>query len=37
MVVCICNAITESMIKKDPTLIKQVGKCCGKCLKDDKK
>ena len=32
MYVCICNRITESMLEKDPQLIKQCGTQCGKCL-----
>jgi bacterioferritin-associated ferredoxin len=32
MYVCICNAITESDIEKDPKLKERVGSICGKCL-----
>ena len=32
MYVCICNAITESDIEKDPRLEERVGSICGKCL-----
>lgn len=31
MYVCICNQITEDMIKNDPSLIKKIGTNCGKC------
>jgi hypothetical protein len=32
MYICICNAITEKMLKEDPTLIDKVGSKCGTCL-----
>ena len=33
MVICVCNNITESDIKRDPHLMHEVGTKCGKCLK----
>jgi bacterioferritin-associated ferredoxin len=32
MYVCICNAITEKDIEKDPKLKERVGSVCGRCL-----
>ena len=32
MYVCICNQITDSMLKDKPELIKVCGTKCGKCL-----
>ena len=32
MYICICNAITEKDIEKDPRLKEHVGSICGKCL-----
>ena len=32
MYICICNAITEKMLDKEPFLINKVGTKCGKCL-----
>ena len=32
MYICICNAITDSMLKQDPTLIDVCGTNCGKCI-----
>ena len=37
MIVCICNSIRESDLKKDPTLINKVGTQCGKCIQDTNK
>ena len=31
MIVCICNNIKESDLKKDPKLIFKCGTQCGKC------
>ena len=31
MYVCICNAITERMLKDNPELVSVVGNSCGKC------
>lgn len=33
MIICICNNIKESDIKKDPSLIHKCGTQCGKCIK----
>lgn len=32
MYVCICNAISEKMIRENPSLANVVGSKCGKCL-----
>ena len=32
MYVCICNAITEKDIEKDPKLKERVWSVCGRCL-----
>ena len=32
MYICICNAITDGMLKDNPELVKQIGTDCGKCL-----
>ena len=32
MYVCICNAITENDVKKNPELKTLVGTICGKCI-----
>jgi len=31
MWVCLCNAISDKMLKEDPSLIEKVGTNCGKC------
>jgi len=36
MYVCVCNAITESMLKSNPSLKDKIGTCCGTCVKDTK-
>ena len=32
MYVCVCNAITEKDIERDPRLKELVGSICGMCL-----
>ncbi len=32
MYICVCNAITTTMLKENPELIKKIGSNCGKCL-----
>ena len=32
MYICVCNAITETMLKENPELQKKIGTNCGKCL-----
>ena len=32
MYICVCNAITETMLKENPELHKKIGSNCGKCL-----
>jgi bacterioferritin-associated ferredoxin len=32
MYICICNAITEEMLKKDPSLKEKIGTNCGICI-----
>ena len=36
MWVCICNGISDTMLKNDPTLIEKVGTSCGKCKEETK-
>lgn len=33
--VCICNAITESELKDEPSLVLSCGDTCGSCLDHD--
>jgi len=37
MYICICNGITESMLKDNPELVNKIGTNCGKCLEWVKK
>lgn len=32
MYICICNAISEKMLRENPSLANVVGSKCGKCL-----
>ena len=32
MIICICNAISESDLRANPGLIHNVGTQCGKCI-----
>jgi hypothetical protein len=31
MIVCVCNNINDSDLVKDPSLVDQIGSCCGGC------
>ena len=33
MYICLCNAITESDLEKDPFLINVIGNQCGTCIR----
>ena len=37
MYVCICNAITEKDIEKNPELNTLIGTVCGKCLNNGRR
>ena len=32
MYICICNAVTDTMLKEDPRYITKCGTNCGKCI-----